>query len=151
MKKLLMMMVAALTMALTAHAQSKEGEQGEGQHKNRAEMVQKHTNRMVERYGLNDEQAKQLLKLNETYQGKFMGSRPGRGMHQHGKEQCDSCKHADKPQRPSKEQAEAMMKKMKEQREAYKAEVKKIMTAEQFAKYEEDSKNFRPGCRHAEH
>ena len=38
-----------------------------------------------------------------------------------------------------------MMKIMKEQREVYKAEVKKIMTAEQFAKYEEDSKNNRPG------
>ena len=149
MKKLLMMMVVALSMVLTANAQSKDDQRIGSQHKNRAEMVQKMTNRMVERYGLNDDQANQLLKLNETYQGKFMARRPGMGQRQLDKAQCDSCQHASKAQRPTKEQAEAMMKIMKEQREVYKAEVKKIMTAEQFAKYEEDCKNNRPGRKRA--
>ena len=90
MKKLLMMMVVALSMVLTANAQSNDDQQVGSQRKNRAEMVQKMTNRMVERYGLNDDQAKQLLKLNETYQGKFMARRPGMGQRQLDKAQCDS-------------------------------------------------------------
>lgn len=149
MKKLLMMMVVALSMVLTAHAQSKDDQQVGSQQNHRAEMVQKKTHRMVERYGLSDDQAKQLLKLNETYQGKFMAHRPGMGQPRHGQALCDSCQQADKAQRPTRAQAEAMMKEMKEQREAYKAEVKKILTADQFAKYEQDCKNNRPGRKHA--
>jgi hypothetical protein len=39
-------------------------------------------------------------------------------------------------QRPSREQMEARMKEMRANREAYNAELKKIMTEEQFSKYE---------------
>ena len=45
-------------------------------------------------------------------------------------------------ERPSKEQIEAMMKTMNETREAYNNGLKKIMTDDQFSKYEEDQKKM---------
>ncbi len=153
MKKVFVMIAVALTFAVSASAQDNAQKQGERPKFNKTEMVQKHTNRMVERYGLNDEQAKQLLQLNTTYGGQMMGmpggrgprpGRPGQGGPEGGPQGApDSAQH----QRPSKEQMEAMRKEMDTKRAAYNAELKKILTEEQYAKYEADQKNFRPGRR----
>ena len=146
MKKVLVMMVAALTLTTAANAQNDNDNQ-KRQRPNKTEMIQKRTDHMVERYGLNKEQAAQLLKVNTTYDGQMMGGPMGgpRGSRMGGPGQRPERRDSVERQRPSKEQMETMRKDMETKMEAYKAEVKKIMTDEQFAKYEEDLKNFRPG------
>lgn len=141
MKKALVMMVAALTLTVSAGAQSQDNQQR--QRPSKTEMIQKRTDRMVERYGLNKEQAELLLKVNTTYEGQFMGG--PRGPRMRGQGQPPMRRDSVERQRPSKEQMEAMRKEMTAKMDAYKAEVKKIMTEEQFAKYEADLKSFRPG------
>ena len=153
MKKTLIMIAVALTFALSVSAQSEDSKQGERPKFNKTEMIQKQTDRMAERYSLSTDQAKQLLQLNTTYSGQMMGMPGGRGPRPGGPREpgqgipggapADSAQH----QRPSKEQMEAMRKEMETKRVAYNAELKKIMTDEQYAKYEADQKNFRPGRR----
>lgn len=135
------MIVVALTLTVSASAQSNDNQQGERRHPSKTEMIQKRTDRMVERYGLNKEQAQQLLKVNTTYDGQFMGG-PRRRMN--GQGQPLVRRDSLGVQHPSKEQMETVRKEVRAKMEAYKAEVKKIMTEEQFAKYEADLKNFRP-------
>ncbi len=140
----MVMIVAALTLTMSASAQSDNNEQR--QRPSKTEMIQKRTDQMVERYGLNKEQAQQLLKVNTTYEGQFMGGPRGpRGPRMNGQVQPPARPDSTERKRPSKEDMEAMRKEMSTKMEAYKAEVKKIMTDEQFAKYEADLKNFRPG------
>lgn len=145
MKKVLVMIVAALGITMSAYAQSDNNQQGERPQMSKTEMIQKQTSRMVERYGLNDDQARQLLKLNTSYDGKIMGMPGGRGPRRDGQRQPPMRRDSVAHQRPSKEQMESMRKEMSAKMDAYKAEVKKIMTAEQYAKYEADLKQFQPG------
>lgn len=108
----------------------------------KSEFIQKQTERMAEKYGLDENQTKELLDLNTQYSDKmFMGRRvgPGNGMHRNGGMNKDSLRIKE---RPSKEQIEEMMKKRTEEREAYNNELKKIMTDAQYSKYEEDMKNM---------
>ena len=144
MKKALVMMVTALTLTMSVSAQNDNGNQ-QRQRPSKTEMIQKRTDRMVERYGLNKEQAQQLLKVNTTYESQLMDGR--RGPRMPGQGQRPVRRDSVERQRPSQEQMEAMRKEMTAKMDAYKAEVKKIMTDEQFAKYEADLKNFRPGRR----
>ena len=62
--------------------------ESKGKCKDKAEMVRCQTQRMVEKYGLNEEQAARLQALNEEYAGKLPkpgmrgpGMRPGPGKH----------------------------------------------------------------------
>lgn len=106
----------------------------------KSEIIQKRTDRMVEKYGLDEKQAKDLLELNTQYADKmFMGGRVGpmKGMRRDRAKDSVLVK-----ERPSKEQIEAMMKTMNETREAYNNGLKKIMTDDQFSKYEEDQKKM---------
>lgn len=108
----------------------------------KSELIQKQTERMAERYGLDENQTKELLDLNTQYSDKmFMGRRVGQGngMHRNGSMNKDSLLVKE---RPSKEQIEEMMKKRTEELEAYKSGLKKIMTDAQYSKYEEDMKNM---------
>lgn len=108
----------------------------------KSEFIQKQTERMAERYGLDENQTKELLDLNTQYSNKmFMGRRvgPGNGMYRNGAMNKDSLRIKE---RPSKEQIEEMMKKRTEELEAYKSGLKKIMTDAQYSKYEEDMKNM---------
>ena len=84
MKKFLMMLVAATTLMLSANAQNADNQQGEHKQLDKTEIIQKQTDRMVERYGLSEEQAKQLLKLNTAYGGRFMGRPGGHGPRRNG-------------------------------------------------------------------
>ncbi len=145
MKKVLVMIAVALSVTMTANAQSENDRQSQRQRGNKTEMIQKQTDRMVERYGLNEDQAQQLLKLNTSYDGKIMGMPGGRGPRRDGQQQSPMRRDSTEHQRPSKEQMETMRKEMSAKMDAYKAEVKKIMTDEQYAKYEADLKQFRPG------
>lgn len=121
----------------------------------KSEFIQKQTERMAERYGLDENQTKELLKLNTQYSDiMFMGRRVGP---RNGGMNRDSLRVKE---RPSKEQIEEMMKNRTAEREAYKGELKKmmenravkreeyksglkkIMTDAQYSKYEEDMKNM---------
>lgn len=106
----------------------------------KSEIIQKRTDRMAERYGLDENQAKALLELNKQYADKmFMGGRPGRGK---GPRRAISGDSVSMRKRPDKSQIEEMMKKMTETREAYNNSLKKIMNDSQFSKYEEDQKKM---------
>lgn len=126
----------------------------------KSEFIQKQTERMAERYGLDENQTKELLNLNTQYSDIiFMGRRvgPRKGMRRNGGMNRDSLRVRE---RPSKEQIEEMMKNRTAEREAYKGELKKmmenravkreeyksglkkIMTDAQYSKYEEDMKNM---------
>lgn len=138
MKKLMMTLVAALLMSATAMAQENNGQRPQRQ-MDPAEMAKAQTERMAEEYGLSAEQKDKLLELNTKYAGKIRmggmrgmrggqgGPRGGQGGMQQG-------------ERPSREQMEARMKEMRENQEAYKGELKKILSEEQFTKYEEAEK-----------
>lgn len=106
----------------------------------KSEIIQKRTDRMAERYGLDENQAKALLELNKQYADKmFMGGRLGRG---NGPRRAISGDSVSMRKRPDKSQIEEMMKKMTETREAYNNSLKKIMNDSQFSKYEEDQKKM---------
>lgn len=142
MKKLMMTMVAALMLTATAMAQENNGRR-EGRNFDPAEMAKSQTERMVQEYGLNEAQQAKLLELNTQYAGKMrMGGRGGqRGGQRFGGPQGGNQQGGmQQGERPSREQMEARMKEMQANREAYNAELKKILTEEQFSKYEEAEK-----------
>ena len=106
-------------------------------------MVKAQTERMVQEYGLNEAQKAKLLELNTQYAGKLrMGGRGGqRGGQRFGGPQGGNQQGSmQQGERPSREQMEARMKEMRANREAYNAELKNILTEEQFSKYEEAEK-----------
>ena len=76
MKKIVMMLAVLMMSITTMNAQNKDGDKPQTR-MDRSEMVQRRTDRMVSRYGLNQDQAKQLLELNKEFDMKFapMGGR----------------------------------------------------------------------------
>lgn len=148
MKKVMLTMVAVLMMSATAMAQDNNG-QRQRRHMDKAEMVKMQTERMVKDYGLDEAQQAKLLELNTQFAGKLQmggprGPRGPRGGHggQRGGQRVDGQSGATQQangqqgERPNREQMEARMKEMNANREAYNGELKKIMTTDQFAKYE---------------
>ncbi|MBR5655461.1 MAG: DUF4890 domain-containing protein [Prevotella sp.] len=145
MKKTTLALATMMIMSTAAMAQN----EGNGQRPevDRTEMIKQQTDQMVKDYGLNQEQAEQLLKLNTEYSGKiFMGGmRGGRGG---GQRPGGGGGFGQRPngggnapqmgngERPSREQMEARMKEMRENQEAYTGELKKIFTEAQYKKYE---------------
>ena len=93
---------------------------------NPEEMAKRQTERVVKELGLNEEQAAALLKLN-TERMAQMGPN-GRHFNRQGE--------GDQQERPTEEQMKEMREKMDAQQKAYTEEVKKILTEEQFAKFE---------------
>lgn len=173
MKQKIFTVLAVLSLGLSAAAQEALPQQpqveAEKQHqceqqcaaKDRA---RKQTDRMVEEYQLNKKQAAALLELNEKYATKFPQPRPGgprRGMK---KPQTDGTTGATaQAPAPDQKPAEAHQghpkghkggpkgvrmspEKERKIREAYDAELKKILTKKQFAKYE--ANKARPHHRH---
>lgn len=148
MKKIIFAIIAAITVSTSVLAQTEDGKKPERKPMDKTEMVKRQTEHMAKEYGLNETQAAQLLEVNTAYADKMprMG-RPrnggGRGQ-MRGQQRPDGTTGAtaqsENRERPSREQMEARMKEMKANKEAYDAELKKIMTDEQFAKYQENSK-----------
>lgn len=154
MKRMILTLMAAALVSMTALAQEeKQGQRPEPKF-DKAEMVKHRTDETVKRYNLNSEQAKKLLELNNKYADK-MGPRPPHRGHMGGpgrppKDKGDGKCQCPKPQKdgqrpapPKDEKRAENHKKMKETMEAYDAELKKIMTAEQFKSYQEDMKKHR--------
>jgi len=144
-----MAILAGLMLNVSAMAQTDGAKNGCRHHADGKEMIQIRTNRMVEKYGLNNSQAKKLLELNTEYAGKIgpmCGGRGrfGRGMHPgFGGPKMKPADSAARPQRPNKEQMEAARKQMRERMDAYRDKLKKLMTAEQYQKYEADMQQMR--------
>ena len=144
MKKILLTLAAAFIMSATAFAQ---GGFGGGQQFDPEQMIKMRTDRTVEQYKLNADQAKQLLDLNTKYNDRLMGGfggfggRRGGGMGQGGGfGQGGQMPELTEEQRAQMEEAR---KKREEAQKEYDAELEKIMTPEQFKQYQEDQKNRR--------
>ena len=75
MKRIVMMMAAAVLMGTAAMAQDNNGQRPQF---DRTEMIKQRTDQMVEKYKLNETQAKQLLELN-TKNADAMGPMMGMG------------------------------------------------------------------------
>ncbi len=160
MKRIMMILMAAMMISSSAIAQ--EERQGSRPEKkfDKTEMAKHRTDRMVKDYGLNDKQAKQLLELNSKYVEKMRphGGRPHHG-HKGGPRPPRDGKDV-KGQRPEPPKDGKRMappkegkhlehhKKMEETMKAYDAELKKIMTEDQFKVYQADMQKRR---QHREH
>ena len=147
MKKMILAITAALMMSVTMTAQETTTEEKpEMKRPDMTEMVKQRTDETVKRYGLNEEQAALLLELNTKHADKMMpgrrGPRPdgrrgmGREMRQPGQrpdfQRNDSLAREGRPNmRGNREQ-------MQKEMEEYDAEVKKIMTEEQYNAYKAD-------------
>lgn len=156
MKRIMMIMAAAVLMSSSAVAQ--EEKQGNRPEKklDKTEMAKRRTDRMVKDYSLNDKQAKQLLELNNKYIDK-MGPRGGRPHHgpKGGPNRPPRDRKDLKGQRPEPPKDGERMappkegkhkehhKKMEEKMKAYDAELKKIMTEDQFKAYQADMQKRR--------
>ena len=144
-------MIAAVAVAFSATVMAQENNNGERRF-DRTEMVQRRTDIMAERYGLNNDQKAQLLELNTKYADMMpMGPRPGggRGFRQ-GPPPANNNQEAQQGQAPQGRPEAGQRRgrgpgmggprfdpeKMKEYDEA----LKNIMTPEQFEKYDNDRK-----------
>lgn len=137
-------MMAILMMAMSANVMAQEetdGQRPERKPRDRQEMIQKRTDHMVEKYGLNSEQAEQLLTLNKEYADKM---RPMRGeFRRHAKKVQPAEGKLEKVQpvegKPEKvKPVEAKPEEVKKDMDAYEAKLQKIMTEEQFKAYKAD-------------
>ncbi|MBO4314435.1 MAG: DUF4890 domain-containing protein [Prevotella sp.] len=153
MKKTIFAFIAAITLSTSVMAQNEEGRRPQRQQMDRTEMVKVRTERMVQEYGLNEAQAAKLQELNTSFIDKMPrmgGPRMGGPRGQMGRQRnvdggTGATVQGDNNERPSREQMEARMKEMRANQEAYDAELKKIMTEEQFAKYQENSQRRMQG------
>lgn len=149
MKKILATLVMAVLMASMAFAQSENQEQR--RRPDPAQMAQRMTEMMAKHYGLNDTQKASLLELNKKYAGKMpmmrrpRGGRPGMHAGRPGEMRGDSIQRQrpsngqfEQRQRPSKEEFEQRAKEMKANIDAYNAELKGIMTDDQYKQYTDD-------------
>jgi len=144
MKQILMTIAAMMLLSTAAMAQG-NFPQGNfpqnGQGFDQKEMIQRRTDRTVQQYGLNAEQAKQLLSLNTKY-ADMMGPRGGqRGQRGQG------ARPQGNRQRPAQgdsiRQPRGQRPEMNEQMKAYEEELQKIMTPEQYKAYQADREKMR--------
>lgn len=150
MKKMMMAIAAMMVISTASMAQDNNEKKQAPRKMDRTEMVKHRTDRMVKEYGLDEAQAQKLLELNTAYADKMPrmgGQRPG-GPRPQGqsdvKQKVDGTTGATAQQpaeRPSKEQMEARRAEMMKNTEAYHAELKKILTDEQYNKFIENQKN----------
>ena len=169
MKKSLLIIAAALMLSVSAFAQWDNGGQG-FQRPDPAVMIQMRTDRMVQELGLDEAQAAKLLELNQKYPNAMMGGRGprmngrrnGQEVNQDEANQETTGKKAKKAKKNKKAEAETQVepqeggrpamppgmdeekiKEMQSDAEAYDAELKEILTEDQYKTYQEN-KNRRP-------
>lgn len=120
MKRIVFWMVALLLMSGVAMAQgNRQGGRQQMDPKTRAERM---TERMVKEYSLNEDQKQQLQDVNLTWVQKMAANQGGRSKDNKGAKM-------------TKEEREKKMAEMKKSREDYDAQLKKIMTKEQYDSY----------------
>ena len=146
MKQTVMSIAALILLSTAAMAQGNQGQRPEGQRLDRTEMIQRRTDRVVQQYGLNAEQAKQLLSLNTKFADQMgpRGGRPGgMGMRSGNRGPRPQGNDSLRQQRPQRPQGDANQQRpqgprMNAQNNAYDEELQKIMTPEQYKAYQAD-------------
>ena len=128
MRKIVLAMVAAALMTVNANAQ--DAQKRPGKKFNKEEMVQRRAEGMVKELGLDSLQKASLVQLLSKYSDRPDFRRPPR---RPDGERKDSVER----KRPSEEEMKKMHGTMQKEREEFNAGLKKILTTEQFAKYEE--------------
>lgn len=141
-----MTIAALLLLSTAAVAQDNQEQRPERQRLDRTEMIQRRTDAVVQKYGLNAEQAKQLLSLNTKFADQMgpRGPRPdGQGMRRGDRGQRPQGGDSLRQQRPQRPQGDANQQRpqgprMNAQNNAYDEELQKIMTPEQYKAYKAD-------------
>lgn len=150
MKKMVLAIVAVLAMSGSVMAQDEQsqgGRRNRQQPMNQTEMIKQRTDETVKRYGLNEQQAQQLLELNTQYADSM---RPMmRGMRGEGPRGGQRGQRMQRPQRPQGGDSTATAPdhhrlprpeagRIRGSMEGYEAKLKEIMTEEQFKAYSDD-------------
>lgn len=157
MKKILVSIMALLSVATVTMAQDEQQSENRPPRMDRTEMIKHHTEMMVKKYGLSDEQATQLQALNEKSMPQMRGPRPeGRGPAMNdsvrmqrpprpemgGSTQCKGdCSNCEK-HKGGKGGHKGGHRGGPDMTE-YNNELQKIMTAEQFKAYQEDMEKMK--------
>lgn len=153
MKKIVLTMIAAMAMSLSAMAQDEPQERRQF---NPEQMVKMRTDAVVQKYGLNEEQAKKLLDLNSRFIGKIGPGMGGPRGPRNGGPRMQGDRN-DRPQRPDSLRANGQRnggprgnfggrfnrEEMQKNMEAYNNELKTILTSEQFEAYQKDEQERR--------
>ena len=152
MKKMMMTLLAAVVVSTAAVAQNKDDNKSPQDNNRKQEMVKHRTDRLVKDYQLNDQQARQLQELNTKYADKMRPHHPRHhgphGMKGQRPEPPKGDKKGERPE-PPKGDRQDRRREMDETMKAYEAELQKIMTPEQFKKYQADMQQRRDkGPRH---
>ena len=138
MKKLVLTMIAMVTMSLSAMAQDTAQVRRQF---NPEQMAKMRTDAVVKKYGLNDDQAKKLLDLNTRFAGKIRPMGPMGGQRRGGQRM-----QGDRPQRMNPDSLRAQgqrrgqgqrgggfnREEMQKNMEDYNNELKAILTPEQY-------------------
>ena len=144
MKKIVMTMVALLTMTAAVAQNNENGERREFKKPTPEEM----TNRMADQLKLDDKQKAKVLELNKEYEGVLMGG-PGmgrgfgrgqRGPRPDGESGAtqNNGQQRPRPQLPElTDEQKAQMKQQMEKRQEYDKKLQKILTDEQYKTYQE--------------
>ena len=119
MKRISFLLVALLMVGGMAMAQ---GPRRGGQNMDPKERAERMTERMAKEYSLNEDQKQQLQDVNLTWVQKMAANQGGRSKD-------------NKAAKMTKEEREKKMAEMKKSREDYDAQLKKIMTKEQYDSY----------------
>lgn len=145
MKKIILGLMAAMTIGATAMAQSQVAD--------RSEMIQKRTESVAKKYGLSDEQKQKLLELNTKYadimgpsmrmrgkrgNGGAMRQRPGSNFGARPENGDSAALGRFRLSEEQRARIDERRKQMKEQREAYNKELQAIMSDEQYKSYTAD-------------
>ena len=152
MKKIVIALVAVMTMSLSVMAQDTTRVRRDFPRQSVEEMAKQRTDDAVKKYGLNEEQAQKLLDLNTRYfqkMGPMMMGGPRRG--QGGPRP----QMGERPQRPEGDTVQHQRRprpefggnreEMRKNREAYDTELKTILTDEQYKAYQKDEQSRRQG------
>ena len=135
MKKTIIITMAALMLGIVANAQGHRGswqDRPQRERPDEATMIQERTDRMAEKYGLDEAQKAKLLELNKEYS--FRMERPEDRQHERMRQ---------KPALDEKKKLEfeARMKEMQSRREAYEEALKGILTEDQYKAYKKDQEH----------
>ncbi len=151
MKKIVLMMVALLSMTAMQAQENDNKQQPRGPRQITPEQM---TERMSDNLKLTDEQKTKVLALNKEYEKVIAGPgmRGPRPQRPDGESGASAQNGQQRPERPqmTEAQREKMQKEMQqrmEQRQEYEKKLKEILTEDQYKKYHES----RPGRRRDRH
>jgi len=142
MKKIVMTMVALLTMTAAMAQDNENRERREFQRPTPEQM----TDRMADQLKLDDKQKSKVLELNKEYESVLMGPGMGRGFGRgrgprpNGEAGAAQGNDQQRPQRPEMtEEQRAQMQQMMQKRQEYNGKLKEILTEDQYKTYEEQN------------